>query len=158
MTAITHIGLAVPDLEGAIKWYEDVLGFTLIAGPYTFDAKTAGELNMTNDLLGAHIKKMKNAHLLSENQVGIELFEFVEPKMQKTKNGVYSGFFHVCIIAEDLEQKAEEIVASGGKRRSDRWNTWKGKPYHLIYCEDPYGNIIELYSHSTAVMYANKDE
>ncbi|WHY73705.1 VOC family protein [Fictibacillus enclensis] len=30
MTAITHIGLAVPDLEGAIKWYEDVLGFTLL--------------------------------------------------------------------------------------------------------------------------------
>lgn len=69
--------------------------------------------------------------------------------MPETKNGVYSGFF-MCVIAEDL-------VAAGGKRRSDRWNTWKGKPYHLIYCEDPYGNIIELYSHNTAVMYANKD-
>ncbi|MDM5337272.1 VOC family protein [Fictibacillus enclensis] len=97
MTSITHIGLAVPDLEGAIKWYEDVLGFTLLAGPYTFNAKTAGEPNMTNDVLGAHIKKMKNAHLMSENQVGIELFEFVEPKMPETKNGVYSGFFScVC--------------------------------------------------------------
>jgi hypothetical protein len=47
----------VLDLEGAIKWYEDVLGFKLIAGPYTFDANTAGQPNMTNDLLGAHIKK-----------------------------------------------------------------------------------------------------
>ncbi|WP_230163151.1 VOC family protein [Peribacillus simplex] len=27
MTAITLIGLAVPDLDAAIKWYEQVLGF-----------------------------------------------------------------------------------------------------------------------------------
>ena len=27
MTAITHVGLAVPDLDAAIKWYEQVLGF-----------------------------------------------------------------------------------------------------------------------------------
>ncbi|MGE7759113.1 VOC family protein [Peribacillus sp. NPDC097895] len=27
MTAITHIGLSVPDLDAAIKWYEQVLGF-----------------------------------------------------------------------------------------------------------------------------------
>ncbi|MDN4526027.1 VOC family protein [Fictibacillus fluitans] len=158
MTSITHIGLAVQDLESAVKWYEDILGFTLLAGPYTFDANTAGQPNMTNDLLGAHIKKMKNAHLMSENQVGIELFEFVEPKMPENNKEVYSSFFHLCLIAEDLEKKAEEIAAAGGKRRSGIWNTWKEKPYHLIYCEDPYGNIIELYSHSTEMMYANKDK
>ncbi|MEV5037264.1 VOC family protein [Peribacillus frigoritolerans] len=27
MTAITHIGLAIPDLDASIKWYEQVLGF-----------------------------------------------------------------------------------------------------------------------------------
>ncbi|WP_355482125.1 VOC family protein [Peribacillus simplex] len=27
MTAITHIGLAVPDLDAVIKWYEQVLAF-----------------------------------------------------------------------------------------------------------------------------------
>ncbi|MDQ0882995.1 VOC family protein [Peribacillus sp. V2I11] len=30
MTAITHVGLAVPDLDAAIKWYEQVLGFRLL--------------------------------------------------------------------------------------------------------------------------------
>ncbi|CAH0135212.1 hypothetical protein SRABI96_00339 [Peribacillus sp. Bi96] len=33
MTTITHIGLSVPDLDAAIKWYEQVLGFKLLAGP-----------------------------------------------------------------------------------------------------------------------------
>ncbi|MBT2667504.1 VOC family protein [Bacillus sp. ISL-4] len=30
MTAITHIGLAAPDLDAAIKRYEQVLGFRLL--------------------------------------------------------------------------------------------------------------------------------
>ncbi|MDP1417431.1 VOC family protein [Peribacillus simplex] len=38
MTAIIHIGLAVPDLDAAIKWYEQVLGFRLLAVPFSFDA------------------------------------------------------------------------------------------------------------------------
>ncbi|WNS81474.1 VOC family protein [Domibacillus sp. DTU_2020_1001157_1_SI_ALB_TIR_016] len=38
MIAITHVGLAVPDLEKAVDWYEKTLGFELIAGPYLFDA------------------------------------------------------------------------------------------------------------------------
>ncbi|MEK4537582.1 hypothetical protein NST21_19960 [Peribacillus sp. FSL K6-1552] len=34
---------------------------------------------------------------------------------------------------------------------------WKNNPYYLIYCEDPIGNIIELYSRSTEMMYENKE-
>ncbi|MED3892297.1 VOC family protein [Peribacillus frigoritolerans] len=51
MTAITHVGLAVPDFDAAIMWYEQVLGFRLFAGPYSFDAGEENKYNMTNDLL-----------------------------------------------------------------------------------------------------------
>ncbi|KON70214.1 hypothetical protein AKG34_16605 [Peribacillus butanolivorans] len=34
---------------------------------------------------------------------------------------------------------------------------WKNNPYYLVYCEDPFGNIIELYSRSTEMMYTNKE-
>ncbi|CAH0135166.1 hypothetical protein SRABI96_00338 [Peribacillus sp. Bi96] len=67
---------------------------------------------MTNDLLGDHVNKMRNAHI---------------------------------------------IEASGGKRRGDVWNTSENKRYYLIYCEDPFGNIIELYSRGTEMMYGNKE-
>ncbi|MCK1981928.1 MULTISPECIES: VOC family protein [Peribacillus] len=83
MTAITHVGLAVPDLDAAIKWYEQVLGFKLLAGPYSFDASEENEHNMTNDLLGDEVKRMRNAHMMADNGVGIELFEFGEPRMPK---------------------------------------------------------------------------
>ncbi|MDM5285539.1 VOC family protein [Peribacillus castrilensis] len=57
MTAITHVGLAVPDLDAAIKWYEQVLGFKLLAGTYSFDASEENEHYMTNDLLDEYVKR-----------------------------------------------------------------------------------------------------
>lgn len=112
---------------------------------------------MTNDLLGDNIIKMRDAHMMSDNQVRIELFEFQEPRITKRKMNDLEGYFHICLIADDIEQLAEKIESSGGKRRSDIWNVWEGKPYYLVYCEDPFGNIIELYNRSTEIMYANKE-
>lgn len=45
---------------------------------------------------GDHIKKMRNAHLMADNSVGIELFEFEEPRMPKDESSCYEGFFHIC--------------------------------------------------------------
>ncbi|TQR16148.1 VOC family protein [Psychrobacillus soli] len=157
MIAITHIGLSVPDIERAIKWYEEILDFKLIAGPYSFNSRNESKDNMTNDLLGDNIIKMRNPHMMAGNQVGIELFEFQEPSIKNRNMKDYKGYFHICLIADDIERLAEKIESFGGKRRSDIWNVWEGKPYYLVYCEDPYGNIIELYNHSTETMYANKD-
>ncbi|TKH10941.1 glyoxalase, partial [Peribacillus simplex] len=93
----------------------------------------------------------------ADNGVGIELFEFEEPRMPIGVSCSYKGFFHICLVSDDIEKLADDIAASGGKRRSDIWNAWENKPYYLIYCEDPFGNIIELYSRSTELMYGNKD-
>lgn len=157
MIAVTHVGLAVPDIDRAIAWYTDVLGFQLIAGPYSFHAAGKPYPNMTQDLQGDHVKQMKNAHLTAGNQVGLELFEFIEPRMEKQEPpGHHTGFFHLCLVADDLDALADKIEQSGGKKTSGKWNTRPGKPYYLIYCEDPFGNTIELYSHSTELMYGNK--
>jgi hypothetical protein len=29
------------------------------------------------------------------------------------------------------------------------------KPYRMIYMEDPFGNIVEIYSHSYELIYSN---
>ena len=33
---INHIAISVPDLDRAIKWYKEVFGFHVIAGPVKF--------------------------------------------------------------------------------------------------------------------------
>ncbi|UJF26577.1 VOC family protein [Planococcus sp. 107-1] len=156
MGEITHIGLAVPDLDQAIDWYSKVFGFYTLAGPFEFEAVEADEENMTQDLQGTEVQKMRNAHLMSHNGIGIELFEFQQPAFNDENPPLHKGFFHICLIVDNLVESIERIVQHGGKQRSKIWQTTKGKPHFLVYTEDPFGNIIELYTRNTSEMYANK--
>ncbi|TWT06609.1 glyoxalase [Planococcus sp. CPCC 101016] len=155
MSAITHVGLAVPDLDKAIDWYKKVLGFYILAGPFEFNAANKNSEAMTLDLQGAELKKMRNVHLMSSGGVGIELFEFQDPTYQAEQYSPHAGFFHICLVVDDLIGTIEKAVQHGGKQRSKIWNINKGKPHYLVYTEDPFGHIIELYSRSTAEIYGN---
>jgi catechol-2,3-dioxygenase len=31
--AVNHVGVGVADIERAVRWYKEVLGFTLLMGP-----------------------------------------------------------------------------------------------------------------------------
>ncbi|MDZ5782806.1 VOC family protein [Marinococcus luteus] len=160
MTGITHIGLTVPDIDAAIEWYTRVLNFELLAGPFTAKADDTDDAstNMTMDLLGEEVKEMRNAHLTAANQVGLELFEFVDPKPDLKQSPPWQQrFFHLCLLVSDIEETAVRIESEGGRRRSRIWHPRPEKPYRLVYMEDPFGNIIELYSHSTEVTYGNMD-
>ncbi|MET4653491.1 hypothetical protein ABIC15_000206 [Exiguobacterium sp. PvP048] len=49
----------------------------------------------------------------------------------------------------------EKIVAHGGKQRMPIREYYPGeKPYRMVYCEDPFGNLVELYSHSYELTYS----
>jgi hypothetical protein len=48
------------------------------------------------------------------------------------------------------------IESLGGKQRMSqaRYYYPGQKPYRMVYCEDPFGNIVELYSHSYELTYS----
>jgi catechol 2,3-dioxygenase-like lactoylglutathione lyase family enzyme len=68
-----------------------------------------------------------------------------------------TGVFHFCVQDPNVEELAERIVAEGGKKRMDkpRYYFPGEKPYRMIYMEDPFGNIIEIYSHSYELTYSD---
>ena len=47
-----------------------------------------------------------------------------------------------------IEQLTKKIAENGGKQRTKVWELIPDKPYKIAYCEDPFGNIIEIYTHS----------
>ena len=50
---------------------------------------------------------------------------------------------------------AAKIVENGGKQRMPVREYYPGeKPYRMVYCEDPFGNLIEIYSHSYELTYS----
>jgi catechol 2,3-dioxygenase-like lactoylglutathione lyase family enzyme len=148
MTAITHVGIAVPELDRAVAWYADVLGLEPLGPPVAVCADDGHAGAVAADVLGGG--SFRQAHLTSANGVALELFEFAQPQER------WTGIFHLCAVPPNLERTAARISASGGRRTSRIWHIFPDAPYRTCYCEDPFGTTIELYSHSHERTYANR--
>jgi catechol 2,3-dioxygenase-like lactoylglutathione lyase family enzyme len=152
MTILTHVGIGVPELEPALRWYRDVLGFEPLGSVTTVRAHEGHAGTVAADVLGPELGSFRQGHLVAANGVGLELFEFDE-RLGKRR----SGLFHLCVVAPDVSRMAARIAATGGRRTSRVWPIFEGEPRYLTcYCEDPFGNLVELYSHSHERVYSNR--
>lgn len=160
--AIAHVGITVPDIDAAIAWYEDVLGFRPISPPGEVDLTDGSHFaQLCTDVFGADTdqKTLRLAHIATANGVALELFEYVDPPTEIPEdNFIYrrAGINHFCVIDPDVAGLARRIKETGGKQRSKLWQLFDGQPYELCYCEDPFGTIIEIYSHSHEQLFANQ--
>lgn len=154
----SHIGLSVPDVEAAVKFYRDVMGWYIIMEPSEIveDDSAIGE--MCTDVFGKGWKSFKIAHLSTSDGIGVELFEFVQNEAPENNFEYWkTGVFHYCVQDPDVEGLAAKIEAAGGKRRmkEPRYYYPGEKPYRMIYMEDPFGNVLEIYSHSYELHYSS---
>jgi catechol 2,3-dioxygenase-like lactoylglutathione lyase family enzyme len=153
--ALNHIGMTVPDIDRAIDWYGRVLGFSLI---FRRTLEYKAEVPEVREIFGDKFRRAFQAHLLSANGVGLELFQFVEPQVESPANNFEywrTGVFHLCVTDPDLEGMVARILANGGKQRTRIWQFLPDRPYRLVYCEDCFGNIIEGLSHQYAETFSN---
>ena len=155
-----HVGVSVSDIEAAIDWYSKVFGFVLIGGPAEVRPDGSHFARVVEDICGERWGGQKIAHMVTGDGTGFELFEFLEPKPERRKDTMeywMNGFFHVSITDPDVEGKVAEIVATGGVKRSEIWNLFPGEnDVRVCYCEDPFGNIVEIASHRYEQMLANR--
>ena len=50
----------------------------------------------------------------------------------------------------------QRIVEAGGKQRSQVWTVFEGEDVQVCYCEDPFGNVLEIISHRYEQIFANR--
>jgi catechol 2,3-dioxygenase-like lactoylglutathione lyase family enzyme len=157
---MNHVGISVTDIDAAVKWYHEVFGCDIVMAPIAAkdDGSYFGEI--LEDIFGKGFDEVKLAHLTTGDGIGIELFEFAKPKPERRDDNFEywkSGVFHICLTDPDIEGLTKKIALTGGKQRSKVWKLWPDKPYKVCYCEDPWGNIVELSSHSYEQTWANYD-
>lgn len=154
--SLSHIGLSVPDLEAAVEFYTKVLGWYVIMEPTTITEDDSAIGIMCTDVFGPGWESFRIAHLSTGDRLGVEIFQFLNAERPENNFEYWkTSVFHFCVQDPDVEGLAEKIVAAGGKQRMPVRYYYPGeKPYRMVYCEDPFGNILEVYSHSYELTYS----
>jgi catechol 2,3-dioxygenase-like lactoylglutathione lyase family enzyme len=99
-----HIGLSAPDLDAAVKFYSEVMGFYVIMPPTDVVQDDTDIAVMCTDVLGAVWKKLRIAHRATADRIGFEIFEFDgNHAPQDNIDFRRNGTFHFCIQDPELE-------------------------------------------------------
>lgn len=154
--AFSHVGVTVPDLDRAVEFYRKAFGWYLIMPPTEVVEDDSAIGIMCKDVFGVGFGTFRIAHLATSDKIGVELFEF--PDTFRPENNLEyrrSGIFHFAVQDPDIEAAAKRVVELGGKQRMPIREYYPGeKPYRMVYVEDPFGNVFELYSHSYELTYS----
>ena len=139
---VNHVAISVPDMEKALAFYRDLLGFEK-AFEFSWDEKS--------DLTGAAEKILAvkgtaaDVIVLRTSNVLIELFQFKAggPKAQDPDRPVIDhGFTHLCFAVKDLDKEYDRLKAAGMKFHCPPTQVVEG--VRTVYGRDPFGNVIEL--------------
>ncbi|WP_049898724.1 VOC family protein [Halococcus agarilyticus] len=153
---MAHVGVTVPDIDAALDWYENVLGFQRLLGPMEVGGDDNSQMaELCRDVLG-EFETVRIAHTATGNGTGIEFFEFddVTPQDPDPHD---EGFFHICVVDPDIEELAADIEDAGGSHHTDIWHLFPDQEYQMTYCKDPWGNLIEIYTHGYQQTYSNQE-
>ncbi|KAA9157775.1 hypothetical protein FPZ12_024355 [Amycolatopsis acidicola] len=152
-----HAGVTVPDLDAGIAFYQGMLGLNLLGGPLEIGREDEPFGEVLGDIFGPRWARLRVAFLSTREGTGLELFEFVRPATVRPDEVEYwrTGPFHLCLTWPDVSELADRIVAGGGKQRSKVWTLFPD--CDVVYCEDPFGTLIEVSSRSFERTWANRD-
>lgn len=159
---MNHVGIMVGDMDKAVEFYTQVLGLRIVMNntKVTEERETAIG-RMCISVFGEGFEGFNIAHLVTTDGIGVELFEMKNRDERHDLNFSRLGIFHFCLQTDDFETVMQKTEAFGGKVRMDvmRYHPEDdSKPAKMVYLEDPFGNLFELYSHSYEETYANDYE
>lgn len=156
--AFSHVGLSVPDIDEAIKFYTEVMGFYLLMPPSVIKRDDSDIGIMCDECFATtNWTEFRIAHMSGCDGIGFELFEFPNNEPHEKELRFWrTDLFHFGIQHPDIEDLVERIVKAGGKQRMPIRYYYKGeKSYRMCYVEDPFGIIFEIYSHSYELTYSS---
>nr|WP_322626114.1 VOC family protein [uncultured Flavobacterium sp.] len=144
---IDHVGINVPNLNEAVTFFTDVLGFTPVTqlGPLPLDAAWK-EQNHISPATSAVTIKMINAG----TGASIEVFEYADNQGNKKQPGADdAGASHIAFYTKDIHTAVKYLKSKGVKIIGEPFlmpsgdtagETW-------VYFETPWGTKMELVSY-----------
>ena len=137
-----HTGFVVSDLDVAARFYENVVGLTLIGRRERDGAPISQILGYEN----TRIKIAEFHYGNGEHGAGhqLELIEYVHPPGSdshiKERNSF--GASHIAFEVDDIFEAYERLIANGAQKLNPPMEIVEGKKG--CYLQDPDGNWVEL--------------
>ncbi len=159
---MNHVGIMVGDMDKAVEFYTQALGLKIVMNnTKVVEERESAIGRMCIAVFGEGFKGFNIAHLLTTDGIGVELFEMKERQERHEVDFSRLGIFHFCLQTDDFEGVIERTEKLGGKVRMDimRYHPEDdNKLAKMVYLEDPFGNLFELYSHTYEETYASDYE
>ena len=126
---LDHVSIAVKNIDDALLFYRDVLGFDLKSTSFN------------------ELEKLKIAFLSNERSD----VELMEPTEEETVVGRFikkrgEGIHHICIAVKDIEKAMKELCENGVRlvEEKPRVST-SGLKVAFIHPKSAHGVLIEIY-------------
>lgn len=138
VTAVDHVGIAVPDLDAAIAWYHDHLGLILVHEEINTDQRIREAMMAVPGATDACAQLQLMAPLDDDSTIA----KFIE------KRG--PGIQQIAYRVSDLDAMCEQLTAQGVRLVYDtaRRGTNHSR-INFIHPKDGGGVLIELVEHTT---------
>lgn len=127
-TKINHIGIAVSDMESALKFWQDAMGLNL---DHTEEVES---------------QKVKVAFL----PVGESEVELLKPTSDDTGVAKFlaekgGGIHHLCIEVDNITEKLAELKAKGIRLINEEPTVLPGRKMAFVHPKATGGVLLELY-------------
>jgi catechol 2,3-dioxygenase-like lactoylglutathione lyase family enzyme len=156
ITGVDHVGINVPDLPKAVKFFTDVLGFTAVTqiGPVPLDSAWKAANHMHQGTGPVTIKMTR-----AGDGANLELFYYEQNEgSQQQPGGDDIGATHIAFYTPDIKASVADLKARGV--------TFLGEPFTMpmgdtegetwVYFLTPWGSKMELVSYPNGKGYEKK--
>ena len=134
-----HVGVVVPDLELAISFYRELLGFEVIS-----ESSWERDNLVFNQIVGLENSAARFCMMQGNNSF-IELFEYSEPAYvhhDDPGQAFQPGYRHLSFAVTDVPAILERCIELGGRKINEPLRV-PGRAAG-VYCHDPFGNLLEF--------------
>ena len=150
---VQHIGLTVPDMDQAVKFFSDVFGAVTIM--------ECGSVDVDDDFMGRHLGVPPGCRIADQRviQIGkggaLELFQYSGAEPTNIKNNAEIGAMHIAFEVDDAFAAAERM-AEAGIDLLEGPTLIEGGPMDglvWLYLRSPWGQYLEVVSSAGPLGY-----
>ncbi len=148
---VDHVGMTVPDMDAAIRFFEDALGGLLLwrVGPFHETAT------------GAPINSVQIAMLRLGPSLNLELLQFDADQQQRTMpSNIDMGAGHIAFFVGDISAAAESLRMHGAELLQEPLESSgeEKKGETIWYFKTPWGAFMEILWRPDHLGYEEKTE